>query len=88
MLHECRPDCSYASRYMLGSSNNAKGGTEDQAAATTAVTEALAAINVVQAYNLQVGSCWPAAAAAAATTAAAVVKAIQTCYNSQCVTVV
>jgi hypothetical protein len=42
-------------RYMLGSSNSAQGGTEDQAAATTAVTEALAAIHVVQAYNLQVG---------------------------------
>lgn len=46
---------SHARRYMLGSSNHGKGGTEDQAAASTAVTEALAAIHVVQAYNLQVG---------------------------------
>lgn len=41
-------------RYLLGSSNQGQGGLEDQAAATTAVTEALAAIHVVQAYNLQV----------------------------------
>jgi hypothetical protein len=40
-------------RYMLGTSQG-KAGSEDQAAATTAVTEALAAIHVVQAYNLQV----------------------------------
>lgn len=59
-----------ACRYMLGS-NQGSAGSEDQAAATTAVTEALAAIHVVQAYNLQVRvltststqqvelACWP-----------------------------
>ena len=41
-------------RYLLG--NQGKAGSEDQATATTAVTEALAAIHVVQAYNLQVRS--------------------------------
>lgn len=41
---------------MLGSGNKAAGGSEAQAAATTAVTEALAAIHVVQSYNLQVTS--------------------------------
>lgn len=39
---------------MLGSNNSSNGGSADHAAATTAVTEALAAIHVVQAYNLQV----------------------------------
>lgn len=62
MLREQRKHGTYSAcvhalfvlrRYMLGTSQG-KAGSEDQAAATTAVTEALAAIHVVQAYNLQV----------------------------------
>jgi ATP-binding cassette subfamily B (MDR/TAP) protein 1 len=41
-------------RYMLGTATGGQAASEDEAAAATAVGEALASIHVVQAYNLQV----------------------------------